>query len=50
MTDSERDSMMMILLIVLGILIFRPELLNFTKTDSEPSTVATNHATGPGMV
>ncbi len=48
MTDSN-DSMMLILLLVLGVLILKPELLDFTKTDSEPSTLATNHATGPGM-
>lgn len=40
---SDQDGTILILVLIIGVLIFKPELLDFTKTDS-PNTVPTNHA------
>ncbi len=48
---TEKDSgLTLLLVIILAVVILKPDLLDFTKTTSSPSTIPTNHATGPGQV
>jgi hypothetical protein len=49
---SEKDNgLTLLLVVILAVVILKPELLDFTKTgQSKPTSIPTNHATGPGQV
>ncbi len=51
MSEKQDGGLTLLLILVLAVLIVKPELLDFTKTgQSKPSSIPTNHASGPGQV